>query len=406
MALLTFLNILNFADRYLLISFSNVIISDLALSNFQFTVLTGLIFSIFQSTAGLFMGVLADRVHRPRLIATGLFVWSALTAATGAAISFAQLAVARALVGIGEATIGPAAVSLIAEAYPARRRAAAISVFFLAVPIGMSLSYFLAATMGAAVGWRNCFYFMGALGVVVSLSLFMLSDTKRSTTTHTAHPTLAEFLTFLRGSRQLWLLLGGAVMISAHFGTLVLNQVWLVKERGFTIVAAQQFDGTLFLLGGIVGALTAGWLSDAWQARRAGGRLLFLTTAYALAIPIALAYRFFTPHTAAFSVAAFLGSMSIMWLIGPALASLQAIVPERLRATGVAFFGLCTAVLGYVPGSLLVGYLADRFTADGMADPITWAFVVAGSPGLLAVPFFWAAYRYERVDEVASRSNG
>src|SRR6185503_5126923 len=117
-AALTLLNVLNFADRYLMAAFAPSIMADLGLNNLEFTLLTGLVFSVFYVLFGLFAGSLADRYHRPRLIAAGLALWSALTAATGMAVNFLQVGLARVFIGIGEAVLTPASLSMLSDRMP------------------------------------------------------------------------------------------------------------------------------------------------------------------------------------------------------------------------------------------------------------------------------------------------
>ena len=108
---LTILNVMNFVDRQLLASFANFIVPDLELTNTQFGLLTGLLFISFYAVMGLFMGALADMVHRPRLVAFGVALWSILTAASGAAKGFVSLAVPRMFIGVGESVLTPTAAS-------------------------------------------------------------------------------------------------------------------------------------------------------------------------------------------------------------------------------------------------------------------------------------------------------
>src|SRR6266498_2530065 len=169
LALLTLLNVLNFADRYLLFSFSHSVIADLRLTNFQFALLTGFAFTLFYAVFGLFAGSLADRLHRPRLIAFGLFLWSALTAATGAARSFAHAALARFCIGVGESLLTPAAMSMISDTLPRRRRSVGAAIYYLGIPVGVGCSFLFAAAAGPALGWRGSFALLGAIGIVASL---------------------------------------------------------------------------------------------------------------------------------------------------------------------------------------------------------------------------------------------
>ena len=121
LAFLTLLNVMNFIDRGLLGSFANFIVPDLGLTNTEFGLLTGLVFLFFYSTMGLFMGALADRVNRTRLIAAGLALWSILTAVSGAARGFVSLALPRMFIGVGESIMTPTSMSLISDRFPSSK---------------------------------------------------------------------------------------------------------------------------------------------------------------------------------------------------------------------------------------------------------------------------------------------
>ena len=159
---LTLLNVMNFVDRQLLASFANFIVPDLELTNAQFGLLTGLVFIAFYAVMGLFMGALADMVHRPRLIAFGLTLWSLLTAASGAAKGFVSMAIPRMFIGVGESALTPTAMSMLADRFPATRLGFASGFYYLGVPVGVGVSLLVAGYLGPAIGWRNCFYALGA----------------------------------------------------------------------------------------------------------------------------------------------------------------------------------------------------------------------------------------------------
>jgi MFS family permease len=171
---LTLLNVMNFVDRQLLASFANWIVPDLGLTNTQFGLLTGLIFIFFYSVAGVFMGVLADRVNRTRLIAAGLALWSALTALSGMAKGFVSLAIPRLFIGVGESIMTPTAMSLLADRFPSSRLGFASGVYYMGVPIGVAASLFVVAYLEPLLGWRGCFYALGAIGLVLALIMFFM----------------------------------------------------------------------------------------------------------------------------------------------------------------------------------------------------------------------------------------
>lgn len=176
LGLLTLLNVMNFVDRQLLASFSNDIVPDLGLTNTQFGLLTGLIFLTFYSVAGLFMGTLADRVNRTRLIALGVGFWSILTAASGAARGFVSLAVPRMLIGVGESILTPSAMSLLSDRFPAHRLGFASGFYYMGVPIGVGVSLLIVGYLGPMIGWRNCFYLLGGIGVFLALVMLLFKD--------------------------------------------------------------------------------------------------------------------------------------------------------------------------------------------------------------------------------------
>ncbi|RYF91732.1 MAG: MFS transporter, partial [Caulobacteraceae bacterium] len=180
LVMLMLMNVLNFVDRQLLSSFANFIVPDLGLSNGQFGLLTGLVFLVFYAVAGLFMGALADLVHRPRLIAGAMFVWSALTAASGLARGFLSLALPRVFIGIGESALTPTAMSLLADRFPPEKRGFASGFYYIGVPLGVGVSLLVAGVLGPKLGWRNCFLLLGAIGVVFSFAILAVRETRPS----------------------------------------------------------------------------------------------------------------------------------------------------------------------------------------------------------------------------------
>ncbi len=115
LSFLTLINVLCVVDRQLIASMANWIKPDLNLTNTQFGLLTGLIFIVFYGVAGVFMGILADRINRTRFIAFGLASWSALTVISGAAKGFVSLAIPRLFIGIGESIMTPASMSILSD---------------------------------------------------------------------------------------------------------------------------------------------------------------------------------------------------------------------------------------------------------------------------------------------------
>ena len=169
LALLTFINILNFVDRQLIASFANDIKPDLDLNNFQYSLLTGFSFILFYSIMGLFMGTLADRLHRPRLLAFGLGLWSLLTAFSGMAKSFTAMLIPRMLIGVGESVATPPSLSILSDRYNKAELGIVSAIYYLGVPLGIAASLLIAGYIGPLIGWRTCFILIGGAGVVIAL---------------------------------------------------------------------------------------------------------------------------------------------------------------------------------------------------------------------------------------------
>ncbi|MGQ0586787.1 MAG: MFS transporter [Gammaproteobacteria bacterium] len=401
LAALTLLNVLNFADRLLVMAFGPSIIADLQLSYEQFGWLTGIVFSLAYVLFGLLAGSLADRRHRPRLIAAGLALWSALTAATGLAVNFMQAALARAFIGVGEAVLTPAAMSMLSDRLPPERHGLAAAVYYLGIPIGVGCSFIFAGVMGPVLGWRGTFVVLGLIGVAASLLVLLMRDPSRGGAA--LGPEGQPIGSFGDSARGLWrvlrtnpvlgLTLAGAAAAIFVQGVAVLDIVWWVQERGYTESRAQQLTGVLFLTGGIVGALFGGLGADAAYRRGRGGRLKFLAICYLMVIPVGLGYRFAPPESLLFYACAFIGAASFMMPYGTTFATVQEVVPANLRGAAVALLVLFNTLVGHSAGAALAGHLADEFTAGGMAQPLTWAAVLASLPGLLTVPAFWWAAR-------------
>jgi MFS family permease len=395
---LTLLNVLNFTDRFLIQGFSVDMIADLHLSKFEFTLLTGFVFTGFYTVMGLVMGALADRLHRPRLMAAGLLLWSALTAATGAVSNFTQAAAVRLVTGVGEATLTPAALGVLGDVFSSRRRAMAAGFYYLGSPLGIACAFLLAGAFGTQLSWRHCFFLVGGLGVVLSLGLLLMREPRGRRVAVKSEPgfngsMLRDVVAVLAGSPALCFVIAGSVCVIFSQGTFVLDQLWLVQERGFAKAQAQSLSGVMFLFGGMLGTVLGGVASDAMEARMAGGRLVFLAWAYAIGVPFGFAYRLTDPGSMLFMCGMFCGSAMITIGYGAMFASVQDLTPPHLRSTMTAFLILCMTLLGTSPGNLAVGWLSDMFGRAGRREPITDAVLLGSSVWLLAIPCFLFAAR-------------
>ena len=416
LAFLTLLNVVNFVDRQLITSLQVPLREELGLSPLQITVLAGYAFAVIYAIAGLFLGTVADRWHRPRLIALGLFVWSALTAASGLAQNFWQLGMARFFIGIGEATLTPAAISMLSDVFHPRQRALASGLYYLGIPIGAGLSLIVASLVGPipslgwpGTSWRSCFIALGLIGVALVGALLLVKDPQRGglettiTTSHHSAPArslsqmFSEVLTTMRRSPALVMTMIAGVLVNISVGSTWLDPSWLVKERGFDHSRATLLLGVFFLIGGSFGNFLGGWLGDLFHKRWSGGRLLALVVIQVVIAPFGMAFRLLPPDSFLFLLCGLLSPILVTMIYGPIYASVQELTPVRVRATMIAVLIVGLMLLGASLGGPLAAYIAERLTAAGFAQPLTAGIFIAGQVGLLAIPLLLlAAHRYSQ----------
>jgi MFS family permease len=404
--LLTLLNVMNFVDRQLLSSFANFIVPDLNLTNTEFGLLTGLVFLFFYSTMGIFMGVLADRVNRTRLIAIGLASWSVLTALSGAAKGFISLAIPRMFIGVGESMMTPSAMSILADRFPASRLGFASGVYYMGVPIGTGVSLLIVGYLGPSWGWRNCFYMLGALGVVMAIVMWFIKETPRR---HLATaeqmvksaPSMKEIaatvMQTLPRSPALMLTIGGGVAYHFILGATVFDQLWFVQERGFDRAVIAQYAGWIGISGGILGNLFGGIGSD-WFTRRTGlGRPMFLFWIMLILAPLNIAYRLVDPGSSWFWIGLFCGYFQLGAFYGPTFSTIQELVPPQVRATVVAFYILLLNLIGVGFGVTFAGIAIDQLIAQGIEQPYTIALLGFTMVSFICIPcFLIAGKRFKR----------
>src|SRR5215831_17629201 len=183
LTLLGLVYVLNFLDRQLLSILAKPIQDDLGISDGQLGRLGGLYFALFYCILGVPVAWLADRGNRVRVLTVACAIWSAATVACGLAQNYAQLAIARMSVGVGEAGGVPPSYSIISDYFPADRRGTALGLFNLGPPIGQALGVAFGAKIAAAYDWRAAFILLGAAGIIAAAAVWgMIREPKRGAT--------------------------------------------------------------------------------------------------------------------------------------------------------------------------------------------------------------------------------
>lgn len=403
---LTLLNLLNFIDRQLIASFANFIVPDLGLTDTQYGFLTSLAFILFYSIMGLFMGALADMVNRPRLIAFGVVLWSIFTAISGMAKGFVSMMIPRMFIGVGESILTPTSMSLLSDSFPSSRLGFASGFYYMGVPVGVGISLLIVGYLGEPLGWRNCFYILGAVGFVMGLLMLLFKDRPRKSAaleTPTTNDTLAfsSILNTLKkalmNSPALVLTIAGGVFYHIVLGAAVFEQLWYAQEKNFDRSSIAQITGIISVVAGISGNLLGGILSDLWQSKTNQGRPMFLFWACLIMLPIFIVFRYSEPNSLIFWVGVTLGYFQLGLFYGPVFSTVQELVPIRIRATIVAFLILMLNLVGLTFGSLGGGVAVDLLRSASVADPYTTMLVIFTAISALNIPcYYFAGKLYER----------
>ena len=403
LCLLTLLNVLNMLDRNLMSAFANYIVPDLGLSNTEYGLLTGLVFLIFYSVAGLYMGMLADTVNRTRLISFGVTLWSALTAASGLAWNFVSMAIPRMFIGVGESILTPSAMSLLADRFPQSRLGFAAGFYYIGAPLGAGGSFLLAGYLGPIIGWRNCFYLLGGIGLVLAAIVFFVRETPRRHLVNSEDqkntPSIKKIakiaMTAIPKSPALMAAMAGAMLLHVFIGAGYFDQLWFVQERGFDRDEIAKLTGMMGLSGGLIGTFVGGVGSD-WFTQKTGyGRLVFLFFVLLFCAPFMIAYRLAPGDSIWIPIGLFLGMFQIGSFFGPFFASIQGLIPPEVRSTVIAFSILLMNVIGMGIGITVTGISVDLMISYGINEPYSLTLICFTLFSFIAMPcFLFAGLRY------------
>jgi MFS family permease len=382
--LLFIVYLFNYLDRTLIYILFQPIKTELRLTDVQLALLGSTSFVLFYTTLGVPFGRLADRVRRTRMIAVGLFVWSAASALTGAMHDFLGLFLCRVLVGVGEATLGPAALSLLSDLFSPRRRATVNAAFSAAIPIGAGAALLGGGALAAYLGWRNAFLCCGLPGVVLALVVFFQREPVRGRNDATpaqASESLASTLrTLVAAPGLLRAIVGYALFAVAANALSMWVPTLLVRAYGLTLAKAGVYTGAIAASCGLLGVLGGGACADALQARVRDGRAWFVAAA-ALACA-----ALWTALLGARSVAGVLvpygglTALGLSWL-GPAAAEVQSLAGPSRRGTAIGVYFFVVNALGYGIAPLLIGRVSD---AHADASQLRLALLVCPLAALLA----------------------
>jgi MFS family permease len=399
-AVLMVMSALAFLDRHILTLMVAPIRTDLRISDFQVGLLQGIGFAIFGATFGLPLGWLADRYPRRLIVFGGVLVWSLATSAGGLAQSFGALFLARILVGAGEAALGPAAASLISDAFPRRRVTTALATYSAGSAIGAAFALgfggllvghalhrpeIVAPVLGKLRPWQFVYLVIGAPGLALAFLSLVIREPVRRGASRAGRRPLSPFLR--RHGRMFAGHFGGfAAMNLMAFSVVAWTPTYMMR-RFHMDVAAVGMSLSVLAICAVACGIVMGWCVDHWFARgRTDAHLRF----YAIVAPTAaalLGMSFLMPNPVSFLIFHILAN-GLMAYSGVAFAAIQLVTPNELRGQVSAVYGLVVSLVGLGLGPMATGFVTDYVFHDDKM--VGWAmFTVAASVAPAAAALLW-----------------
>lgn len=360
LAMLLLVYVFNFVDRQILSILAGPIQRDLQLSDGQMGLLGGVAFALLYSTLGVPLAWLADRTSRSWVITVSLGLWSAFTALCGFAQGFWHLFLARLGVGIGEAGGVAPSYAIIGDYFPGHRRAFALSIYSLGIPLGSAAGVLAGGYIAAMVDWRVAFFSVGLVGVIIApLFKLCVRDVLRPAAGQQSTTRFSTIAGTLSRKPSFWLLSFGAATSSMlGYGLAFWLPSLLQRSFSLNLVEVSHFISGLLILGGVAGMLAGGWLGDRLGS---GDRAFFAylpAIAFVIGVPLFAAGMYSSDARIAFVLFLIPQAMAYVWL-GPVLSAVQQLVEPAHRATASALFLLINNLIGLGGGIYALGALSD-----------------------------------------------
>ena len=383
-AILMVAYVLSFVDRQILNLLVEPIRRDLAINDTQMSLLMGLSFALFYTVCGIPLGRVADTRSRRGLIAVGILFWSAATAACGMAKMYWQFLLCRIGVGVGEAALSPAAYSLIADSFPAERRATAISVYSMGVYLGSGLAFLVGGlviqfasaqgdvtlpVLGEVRPWQLIFLILGVAGVFFTLLMLAIKEpVRRGAGAGVAVP-LSEVGRYIRANRRTVRLhnFGFAGLAFAGYGSAAWIPTFYIRTYGWDAGQVGIVYGCIVAVFGCLGIVFGGRLADLMAKRgRSDANMRVGLYAALGALPMVVLFPLMdSAFWASMLLAPAVFCLSMPFGVAPA--AIQEIMPNSMRGQASAIYLFVITLIGLGVGPTAVALVTDFVFADDNA---------------------------------------
>ena len=403
LAFLVGLYVINYVDRQILSVLLEPIKRDLGASDTQMGLLTGLAFALFYTVAAIPIARLADGGVRRDVIVVGVVVWSVMTAVCGFARNFVELALARVGVGVGEATLNPAAHSLLSDYFPPEKRATALALYNVGGNLGIMTGFILGGFIGEALGWRMAFMVVGIPGLLAAIATrFVLVEPARGALEglHVEDDIAStrEVLAFMLRQRTFrHLAFASALYAFAAYGFTTWGSTFLIRVHHMTLSETGLAMGLVQGIGGGLGTYAGGRMSDVLSRRDERYAVWVAAVGGAMALPFLALFLLWPDRTGALMGYAVAMVFSVFF-VGPSYGLVQSLARIRMRAQAAALLLFAINLIGLGIAPLVVGVLNDALAARFGEQAIRYSLLVTGATSLWAVVHSLFAARSVRAD--------
>ena len=393
LALLATAYCLAYVDRLMIAVVAEPVKAEFGLSDTQLFLLTGTAFVLIYGILGLLAGWMLDRFSRPKLVAGSLGLWSIFTIACGFAGTFPQLALARAAVGAGESAIVPAAMSLIGDSYPPRKRPLAMATFYAGGMLGILLAWTIGGWIASEYGWRPAFMVAGPPGLLLAILVLRLGrEPPRDTRHDAAEAQGSTFAEVWRNRPLVWLIAAGSVITFVNIG--LVNQMgsFFIRSHDMSLREVGLVFGPLMAGGMACGMIGGGWIGN-WLAGKGTDALVRFSIWNSFSLFPLYMLVFLAPSKGLALAATFLGT-GVSVLYSPCFsAACQAVCSPRTRGTAAGISNCANAIIGGAITTFAVGALSDHWKPTYGADSLRYAIMVGLATCLVSGLMFVNARR-------------
>jgi len=412
--LLTIAYVFSYIDRSILSLLIEPIKADMDLTDEQIGLILGPAFGFLYVFAALPIGWLVDRSRRTWIVGAGVAIWSFATAASGVVTNFWQLFTARMMVGLGEATLSPSAMSMIGDSFPPEKRGKPISVYVAALSIGGSIASLVGAGvlvwaktadkihlpwLGEMSAWQLTFLAVGLPGLLLGLIFFFLKEPARRPITIQDNGVqgngVGDALRYVGSNLGVYL---GFISLACVMVVIAYSHYFLPStfERTWGWAAEKYafINGSILLVAGPATVISTGYISDKWtQAGASDAPLRLLVIGFLIMVPSGALTMFMPTPELAYAVLT-LSNIGIAMVSTTAITALLVITPSQIRGQITALYYMVLGLTGSFLGSTSVGTLSTRiFGEENIRLAMAAVPIIYGVIPLLLIPLTVKLYR-------------